>query len=526
MRSSPGSLRSPGLLLITLVFVAILAFSPPKTETAVALLLFILGSIVVILLLLYAYIKVRRVNARLNQQLHLKETALNSARANDQQLVKEVQTLQGKMSRLMEDPVTRLLGWQLFEDRLAQTIKESERYHLIMGILLIDIDDFKMINDALSYEVGDALLIEVAERLKSCIRQVDSIARFSKDTFVVLLTQLAKPETAAIVAQRMLHALSSAFVIQGHELYITAGIGIAIYPNDAEDGAELLRSGDHALHLAKGKGKNAYQFYQEKLHEQSQRDLTLYTNLGREASFAEFVLYYQPIISGKTNEVVCMNALLYWQQTEFGLIKPEEVFALAERQRKLNIITEWTLKHACQQFLHWRSLGFCPAYLGISVSIKQLENTPFIYRLSQIFQELEFNPACLLLEIKENTSDLSSESLEKGFNMLKYLGVKIAIDNFGTGAFSLVHLKNFSIDYLKLDPALIQDIENAQTIALIKSLIFMGKTLGIEIIIQGVESENEVRVLKALDCVLMQGSFYSVPISEAEVLNKMHSFMA
>lgn len=486
----------------------------------------LIGNVILILLLIYSLIKMRHSRSQLNNALTTTKTALNASQEIDQELTKQVNELQSKLTRLVTDPITHLPGWQLFEDRLLQNIKESERYQLTLGVLFIDIDNFKVINDALSYDVGDALLAEVAERLQSCIRQVDSLSRFSKDTFAILLTQLSKPETAAVVAQRILQVLTGSFLIKGHELYITVGIGIAIYPTDGVDTASLLRSADHALHLAKEKGKNVYQFYQERLHTQSQRELTLYNNLSSEASLASFLVYFQPIQNMQTDEILCMDALLHWQHQELGLISADEIMLLAEKQRKLNQITEWLLKHACQQYLHWRTVGFNPAFLGIPLSIKQLENTHFIYRISQILQETEFKPEWLLFEIRESMVQVSFEVLEKAFNMLSYLGVKIAIDHFGTDAFSLIHLKDFTIHYLKLDPCLIKDIEtNNKTVALVKALLNLANSLSIEFIVQGVETLPQSLALKNIGCSLLQGPFISPPIPEQDVVTEMVTLM-
>lgn len=460
--------------------------------------------------------------SQLKNEIISNKIALKNANDNEQTLSQSLNSLEHKLSHAIQDPITHLLGWELFTDRLNQSIKESARYQLTQAILFIDIDDFKKINNALGYEVGDAVLLEVAKRLQTCIRQVDSITRFSKDTFVCLLTQLAKPETAAIVAQRMLQALAQDFQIKGHELYLTAGIGISIFPMDAEGATTLLRNGEYALHLAKEKGRHVYQFYHEKTHINSLRELALSTSLNNESALREFVLYYQPIINTQDESIFCMDALLYWQHKSLGLIDSQELFNYAEKQRKLDILTDWSLRHACQQFLKWRSLDFSPSFLGISVSIRQLESSHFIYRISQILQELQFKPEWLLLEIKISHTPLSLDVLEKAFNMLKYLGIKIAIDDFGTSPFSLAYLKNITIHYLKMDQSIIDDLDiNQQTIALVKSFVMLAANASMQLIAQGIESSGQINLLKELGCYLMQGKFLTPPLSEREVSDKM-----
>lgn len=486
--------------------------------------LFFLLSIVIILgCFFFLYLKSINRQKQIASKLGETTAQLKLSHEVEAHLRDELSVVQNKFNATLADPITNLLGWQLFEDRINHAIKESERYQLTMGILFVDIDDFKVINDALSYEIGDALLKEVAKRLESCIRQVDSIARFTKDTFVILLGQLAKPETAAIVAQRIIQNFREAFFIHDNELLISVSIGIAIYPNDGHTTLELLRSADHALHLAKETGQHSYKFYQERLHTQSIRELAIYSHLSRENLFSEFTVFYQPILNVLHETIFCMDTILHWQHAQLGLINTTEIFSYAEKQGKLNHILEWLIENACKQFLKWQSLGFALPCIGIPITIKQLENSQFIYRISHILKGLSFNPDWLLLEIKDSAIGIAADSLEKALNMLSYIGVRIAIDNFGSEqSFSLLHLKHFKLHYLKLDPALISDILNNETaVALIKAITYLGKETTTEIIIQGVESPEQIELLKNLGCILMQGRFLGPPLSEREVREKM-----
>lgn len=485
------------------------------------LLFALVGMSMVSAVFIYLYAKSQSHCQQAKQEIVVGKTELENLKKDDYHLRQELSVLQNKLSHAMEDPLTMLLGWQLFEDRINQNIHESARYQLTMGVLIIDIDDFKVINNALNHQIGDELLRVVAKRIHACIRQVDSASRFTKDTFYVLLTQLGKPETVAIVAQRILQALEQPIIINEHELYITACIGISIYPTDGQDTASLLRSADYALHIAKEKGKQIYQFYHERIHANSQRELALATGLRRESMFHEFAIYYQPIINVQNDNIICMDTLLYWQHPALGLVSPPELFDYAEKQGKLNVISEWLLRNACKQFLSWRKLDFIPELLGIPLSFKQLENSQFIYHISQILQELQFNPAWLLLEIKENSGQLSFDIVEKAFNMLKYLNVKIAIDDFGSAPFSLRDLKNFTVNFLKLDRTFITDVENnPKTVELIKSVLFLAKSRSIELVIKGVETKQQFDILKQLDCTLMQGKLLGPPLPEKEMASK------
>ncbi len=482
---------------------------------------YIASASIIVFFCVLGYLRSKITAHHLTTKLDIAQTELKNTRVIEQNLREENSTLQNKLRHTFADTITNLLGWQLFEDRLHHSIHEAERYQLTLGVLFVDIDDFRMINDALSYETGDLVLQEVASRLQTCIRQVDSISRFTKDTFVILLEQLAKPETAAIVTQRIMQSLQDPITVKDQDLYVTVCIGIAIYPTDGQDAASLLRSADHALHLAKEKGKQNYQFYQEKMHIRSSRELSITSKLNREAAFSEFALYYQPIVNVTNEAIVCMDVLMHWHHPELGMIEPQELFIYAEKQRKLNLLSEWLLQSACRQFKHWHSLGFTPDFLGIPLTMTQLEHSQFIYRLSQILQELAIKPECILLQIKES-ENVSLGAIEKAFNMLKFIGVKIAINNFGTNAFSLAFLKNFSIDFLKLDVSLVSDIEtNQQAVALLKSILILTKNMSIQAIAQGVESDNQITILKDLGCILMQGQLLGAPLSEQEVTDKI-----
>lgn len=448
------------------------------------------------------------------------ETALKNLKQSEQGLRQQNNELQKKLDQAVVDSVTNLLSWQLFEDRLNLSLKESIRYQFTLAVMFIDLDDFKVINNALGFEVGDTLLREVANRLQQCIRQVDSLSRFSKDTFAVILPQLGKPETAAIVAQRMLQAIDKPFMIGSHELYINICIGIAIFPTDASDITSLLRAAEHALNLAKNKGKQTYQFYQERMTVNSKRELAFSTGLHKETLNQELMVYFQPIIETNSKEIFCMEAQLHWQHNELGLVDPQELAHYATRQGRMNSITEWLFNSACRQFIYWQSIGFIPQTLSVTLHMKQLENTNFIYKISQILQETNFDPKKLILNIIASDSRLNAEAMEKAFNMLNYLGVQLCIDHFGTGLFSLCDLKTYIVQYIKLDPALISDVPSSnQATTLLKSILKMADDMNIDVIVSAVQTEEQATYLKSLGCHLLQGKYIGEAVTEKEVPN-------
>lgn len=488
----------------------------------VALSIFITGILFIILALIYGYMRVDRHSKEIAQQLQNATTEIINLRHVIEQKTEEVATLQKNLDQTFADPITHLIGWQLFENRIDQHLKESERHRFTMGLMFIDIDNFKVINDALGFEIGDLLLRDFAIRLEESVRQVDSISRLTKDTFVILLTQLSKPETAAIVAQRILQSLIQPFQLKEHELHVTACIGIALYPQDAKDQGSLMQNADYALHLAKKAGTNVCRFYEEKMHIQSHRELTLYNSLNKETIFDEFSLLYESTKDLSNNTIFSVDAILEWCHPELGLISREDIVEYAEKQRKLNALSIWQLEKACKQFLKWRAAGFQSALLGISLSIKQLENSSFVYQISHVLQGCEFNPEWLLIEIKENFLHVSLDVLEKAFNMLNYLGIKIAIDDFGAGSFTLRYLKSVTVHYLKLDRVFVEDIvENAMTRALVTSMLSLAQNMSMQVIAQDVENSQQAKILADLGCHLIQGPYVSLPLSGSDVIEKL-----
>lgn len=452
---------------------------------------------------LYAYTLIKL--SRLNRLHH----------AEQSQLQGEYNSLQAKFQFQSRDPVTHLPGWPLFEDRVNQGIKECARCQFLMGILYVDIDNFKLINKAMGYESGNALLLETAERLQQCIRQVDSITRQGKDTFVIQLAQLARQETAAIIIQRMLQSLAQPFTINGNLLTITVCIGAAFYPSDGVTTGELMYNAEYAMLLAKSQGKHHYEFYQKNVQVDSQRELGIYNSLSSESFLDELVITYQPVMNVGVQSLYCVDTLVTWQHPVYGSIPAEELFIYADKQRKLNKITERLLIEGCKKFHHWRTIGLKTELLGIPVWLKQLENTQFIYRLSQILQEHKLEPSSVVLELLECAAPVSLDILEKSFNMLKYLGVKIAVDRYGSGVFALRYFKIFSINFLKLDPVLINDIvQNEQTRMVVKAIAVFAEAMALNVIADGVESKEQTEVLQELGVNLQQGQLLGASLSE------------
>jgi diguanylate cyclase (GGDEF)-like protein len=455
-------------------------------------------------------------------QTKRRDQALLQAGAVEAQLRRDLVQLEEKYRPSREDQITGLPSWPVFEDRFTLVIAESERTQLMVGMLLVDIGDFVMLSEALSNQGGAVLLREVAGRIRQVLRKVDTVSRFQNATFAVMVTQLAKPETAAIVAQRMLSELAQPFYVSNREIYINASIGISIYPTDGNAMVNLMHAAQSAVKTASEGGNHIYYFYEKKNQADSQRDMLLHVDLKRETIFQELVIFYQPMIDKRTNVTMCMDTRLCWQHPALGLIDAQELNDHVEKQRKQNMFTEWLLKAACRQFVQWRDFGFCPALLGVPVSIRQLESTPFIYHLAQIMQSCEFKPEWLLLELRDTDLGLSFDVLEKAFNMLNYLGVKLAVSHVGTTSFSFSYLRQIHVQYLILEQGFIDDVEtNPRTLAVIEGMQAMADTLGCDLIASGVETEAQAALLREAGCQLLQGRLVGEPVQDRDVRVKM-----
>lgn len=458
--------------------------------------------------LIFSILKMQKLSVRLSQV----QSQLQQETDKEQKIESELMTIKNKISRnILEDSLTGLPNRQLFEDRLTQTINQGQRYHLVFGVLFLNLDGFKIINDALGHEIGDAVLKTVATRLNASVRQVDSVARFSSDEFVLLLTQLSKPETVAYVAQRVLDVISQPIQVQNQELFITASIGISLFPTDGEDVHTLLQNADNALHQAKSRGRNTYQFYREEMQALSRRELILYSSMRSASIYRDFTILYQPIIDIELNKVIAMDVILHWHHPDFGVISLREFFRLAENSGKVLEMGEWMLRTALQQLQKWNARGLHYNRVMVTISIRQLEHPQFAYKVAQMLKEFQLEPDFLVLKISEGTFT-RAEMIDKALYMLKHHGVQIAIEEFGLIGLALHQLKRFPPDYLKIDESLIKDITvNKENESVINMILSIVKSLQVVAIASGVESQKQLHLLKQLGCRAVQGQLCSAP---------------
>ena len=415
------------------------------------------------------------------------------------------------------DFLTNLPSRVLLNDRVSLAISLARRSKAYPVLLFLDLDKFKHINDSLGHSVGDALLRAVAERLLGCVRVSDTVSRYGGDEFVILLADERQPQDAALTAQKVLHALSTPFLIDEQELYTSTSIGISVFPFDGVDAATLTKNADTAMYHAKERGRNNYQFFHEVMNERAVERQLIESNLRRALDRAEFTLHYQPKVDLLTDAITGVEALLRWEHPEWGLVQPERFIAIAEECGLIVPIGRWVLREACLQAVRWRDDGIRAVSIAVNVSAVEFRQREFFDQALAVFEETGIDPACVQLELTETVLmrdvDRSADLLAK----FKAIGVKIAVDDFGTGYSSLSYLSQFPIDVLKIDQSFVRAIdgEAGKNGAIVGAVIGMGKNLHQRVIAEGVEDEEQLAFLKAHECNEAQGYLFSRPVDAA-----------
>lgn len=428
------------------------------------------------------------------------------------------------------DSLTSLPNRVLFKDRLNQTLLIAQRHQRILAILFLDLDNFKRINDTLGHPAGDELLKQVACRLSNYIRKSDSISRYSTDEFsavvarlggdefTIMLTEVSHVHDAMKVAQRILNAIAQPFDIEGHEVFITASIGIAVYPVDGEDVDSLLKNCDTAMYHAKNEGRNNYKFYEQSLNKTALDILALENNLHKALDKQEFRVYYQPRIDIRTRNVVGFEALIRWQHPQKGIIPPSEFIPMAEESGLIIPIGEWVLNEACKQNKAWQAAGFAPIFISVNLSGKQFKQQNLINVIDHAMSDVRLDPKYLELEITESIIQ-DTKSTAGILRELRNLGLKIAVDDFGTGYSSLSYLRRFPLDTLKIDRSFVKDIaKDPDSEAIVKAIIAMAHCLKLRVIAEGVETEEQLKFLSDEGCDEFQGYLISPPLPADEVV--------
>lgn len=417
------------------------------------------------------------------------------------------------------DALTDLPNRALFNDRLGQALIKAQRNHGRAAVMFLDLDHFKVINDTFGHSIGDLLLQGVAARLTSCVREGDTVSRLGGDEFVILLPELRDAEDAYLVAQKLLAAAARPFELHGHELHITASIGIGFYPDDGASAEVLMKNADAAMYRAKEMGRNNYQFYHADMNVRSFERLAMETSMRRALEREQFELYYLPRYEMTDGRIVGVEALIRWHHPDLGLVSPARFIPLAEETGLILPIGEWVLRAAATQGKTWHQAGLPPLFMAVNVSARQFRQTDFAGKVGQILRDVGFDPCWLELELTETTlMDHAAENISI-LNSLKALGVRIAIDDFGTGYSSLAYLKRLPVDILKIDRSFITDVTvSLDDAAIVEAIIAMARSLGLHVFAEGVETVEQAKFLQAHKCDEMQGYYFSKPLTADQIL--------
>jgi diguanylate cyclase (GGDEF)-like protein/PAS domain S-box-containing protein len=416
------------------------------------------------------------------------------------------------------DALTGLPNRSLFRDRCQEALLRARRGESRLGLMFIDLDHFKQINDSLGHDVGDQLLQSATERLRECVRETDTVARLGGDEFTILLDDLKESQDAGRIADKLLAALARPFVLGGRELFITASAGISFYPSDGDDVQTLLKNADAAMYRAKALGRNTYQFFAAEMNAQVSEMLMMTNSLRVALEHNEFVLHYQPIIDLASGRINALEALLRWKHPELGLVPPDRFISLAENTGLIVPIGEWALKNACTQMRVWQRQGVGPQRMAVNLSVRQFKQKELVQRIAAVLQETGLASHYLELEITESMVMEDPTAAERVLDRLHEMGIHLAVDDFGTGYSSLSYLKRFPIDFLKIDRSFVHDIPQDQNDAAIaRAIIALARSLELRVVAEGVETEAQRAFLKAEGCQEAQGYLLGRPI-DAEAM--------
>lgn len=413
------------------------------------------------------------------------------------------------------DVLTNLPNRPLFHDRLHQAIAQAQRNQSMVAIIFLDLDRFKSINDSLGHEAGDLLLCAFSERIRQSVRESDTIARIGGDEFTIILDNIQEIHNAAAISEKIISGMRAPFRIAGHELYITTSIGISIYPMDGNDVGTLVKNADTAMYSAKKRGRNQFNFYTVDMNAASLVHLTLENQLRRALERNELVLHYQPQIELATGKVIGAEALIRWQHPERGLLSPGEFILLAEETGLIVPIGEWVVKTACNQAQMWHHQGWDSFKVAVNLSARQLGQQDLLLKtVARLLQDAPLAPEFFELEVTESMLMENIESTAATLKAISNMGISIALDDFGTGYSSLNYLKRLPLNSLKIDRSFVMDIpKDTDDVKITESILGLAHNLGLTVIAEGVETQEQLNFLKTYQCDFAQGFLFSKPVS-------------
>jgi diguanylate cyclase (GGDEF)-like protein/PAS domain S-box-containing protein len=417
------------------------------------------------------------------------------------------------------DALTGLPNRLLLHERLTQAIAQAKRAGRRVGVLFIDLDRFKNVNDTLGHRIGDELLKHVTAALSLALRESDLLARLGGDEFMVIVEDFEEPAVLGRIAQKLLDAIAQPFTIEDHDIYVTSSIGIAVYPDDSDDPEELLKHADVAMYRSKELGRNTYQFLDSSLAEHRLRQHTLETALRLALKEDRLKLHYQPVIRISDRKIVGAEALLRWNDPEHGSVPPNVFIPLAEESGLIHTLGEWVLRVAAEQVVAWRNAGL-PLTVSVNLSARQFYREELAHRITQIVQEAGCEPGWIELEVTETSLLHDLDAIRKVLHELRSGGFTVAIDDFGTGYSSLTHLKHFPIDTLKIDISFIADLEtDPQDAAITEAIIGLARGLGLKVVAEGVGTREQLDFLEVRGCHCFQGYWASEPLAADKFLD-------
>jgi len=420
------------------------------------------------------------------------------------------------------DALTGLPNRALLQDRLAKALASARRRKDRVALLFLDLDRFKDINDSLGHSVGDLLLQEVAERLKKWSREQDTVARVGGDEFVIVLTAAKDGADAAVAAERLVHAMSAAIVVQGRTLSIGCSLGISIFPEHGADSETLIKNADAAMYCAKENGGHNFKFFTDDMNAQAVERLTLENGLRLALDKKELFLVYQPQMNIATGKIIGLEALLRWQHPTLGLVPPDKFIRIAENCGLIMPIGEWVLMTACSQARKWQDEGLPALSVAVNVSAVQFRQEGFCETIRRVLQETRLAPPYLELELTESLLLTNADVTHSVIRELKEMGITLAIDDFGTGYSSFSYLRQFRVSKLKIDQLFIRDVAtNPDDAAITAAIISMAKSLHLKVIAEGVEDEAQMSFLRAHQCDEIQGYYFSKPLAVDKVADKL-----
>ena len=454
------------------------------------------------------------------------EASLRLSEKNLRVLLDEVKQQKDHLEHLAHhDSLTNLPNRILFLDRLELAISKAHRSGLQVAVLFVDLDRFKEINDTLGHEFGDRVLKDVSRRFRNCIREDDTVARLGGDEFTFISEALNEPQHAAFVAQKLIQSLESPFIIDNHPFFLTASIGISLYPQDGESAQTLLRNADAAMYKAKEEGKNTFQFYTENMTEQAFERMFLEASLRHGLKNNELVVYYQLQVNAATREITGIEALVRWLHPELGLVSPGKFIPLAEETGLIIPLGEQVMAAACKQMAEWRRQKLLKGKIAVNLSVKQISSDELLGTLKTTLMETGCKAEWLELEVTEGFLMKNPEKSISIMQGIRELGVELAIDDFGIGYSSLAYLKRFPITRLKIDRSFIRDVPtDSDDNAITRAVIALGRSLNLRVIAEGVENEEQKEFLIEEGCEEVQGYLFSRPVSAKDMTEVLRSW--